>query len=114
MTAPRPETGDADAPTADPPNATLAHLPANGLIVQAVIYNPANGGAPLRLDLGKACHLKCCESAYVAGGNYELTGYGPRHPACRRPRAATRDTMKTAACHRRDADVPPLTPRGLC
>jgi hypothetical protein len=66
-----------DEPTADPPNATLAHLPANGLIVWAVIYNPANSGAPLRLDLRKARHLECCEGAYVAGGNYELTGYGP-------------------------------------
>jgi hypothetical protein len=68
-----------DEPTADPPNATLAHLPANGLIVWAVIYNPANSGAPLRLDLGKARHLECCEGAYVEGGNYELTGYGPKH-----------------------------------
>jgi hypothetical protein len=65
-------------PTADPPNTTLAHLPANGLIVWAVIYNPANSGAPLRLDLRKARHLKCCGGAYVAGGNYELTGYGPK------------------------------------
>jgi hypothetical protein len=67
-----------DDATADPPNATLVHLPANGLIVWAVIYNPANSGAPLHLDLGKARHLKCCEGAYVAGGNYELTGYGPK------------------------------------
>jgi hypothetical protein len=67
-----------DEPTADPPNATLAHLPANGVIVWAVIYNPANSGAPLRLDLRTARQLKCCEGAYVAGGNYELAGYGPK------------------------------------
>ena len=67
-----------DEPTADPPNATLARLPSNGLIVWAVIYDPANSGAPLRLDLGKARRLKCCEGAYVAGGNYELAGYGPK------------------------------------
>jgi len=67
-----------DKPTADPPNRTLAHLPAHGLIVWAVIYNPANSGAPLRLDLRKARRLKCCEGAYVAGGNYELAGYGPK------------------------------------
>lgn len=66
-----------DDPTADPPNATLAHLPRNGLIVWAVIYNPANSSAPLRLDLRKARHLACCEGEYVAGGSYELTGYGP-------------------------------------
>jgi hypothetical protein len=67
-----------DDPTADPPNATLTHLPRNGLIVWAVIYNPANSGTPLRLDLRKARHLACCEAEYVAGGNYELTGYGPK------------------------------------
>ena len=67
-----------DDPTADPPNATLAHLPRNGLIVWAVIYSPANSGAPLRLDLRKARHLACCEGEYVAGGSYELTGYGPK------------------------------------
>jgi hypothetical protein len=68
-----------DAATADPPNATLAHLPANGLIIWAVIYSPANDGTPLRLDLRKARHLACCEGEYVAGGNYELAGYGPKH-----------------------------------
>jgi hypothetical protein len=66
-----------DDATADPPNATLAHLPANGLIAWAVIYDPTNSETPLRLDLRGARHLKCCEGAYVAGGNYELTGYGP-------------------------------------
>ena len=66
-----------DGATADPPNATLAHLRANGLIVWAVIYNPANSETPLRLDLRRARHLKCCEAVYIAGGNYELTGYGP-------------------------------------
>jgi hypothetical protein len=66
-----------DPATADPPNATLAHLPRNGLIVWAVIYNPAVDGAPLRLDLRKARRLACCEGEYVAGGDYELSGYGP-------------------------------------
>lgn len=67
-----------DDPTADPPNRTLTHLRANGIIVWAVIYNPANSGKQLRLDLRKARHLACCEGEYVAGGNYELTGYGPK------------------------------------
>jgi hypothetical protein len=46
--------------------------------VWAVIYNPANSRTPLRLDLRKARHLACCEGEYVAGGNYELAGYGPK------------------------------------
>lgn len=68
-----------DDATADPPNKTLAHLPSNGLIVWAVIYSPAeNGQKPIRLDLGRARHLRCCDGPVsVAGGDYELTGYGP-------------------------------------
>src|SRR6266545_8133539 len=34
-----------DAATADPPNKTLRHLPRNGVIVWAVIYNPAAKGS---------------------------------------------------------------------
>ncbi len=34
-----------DAATADPPNRTLRHLPRNGVIVWAVIYNPAAKGS---------------------------------------------------------------------
>lgn len=67
-----------DDPTADPPNKTLAHLPPSSVIVWAVIFNPAQKGQrPIRLDLGKAKHFACCEGEYVAGGEYELTGYGP-------------------------------------
>jgi hypothetical protein len=67
-----------DDATSDPPNKTLAHLPVNGVIVWAVIFNPAQRGQkPIRLDLGKAKRFDCCEAAYVAGGEYELTGYGP-------------------------------------
>ncbi|MGD0713314.1 MAG: hypothetical protein ABSB24_03900 [Gaiellaceae bacterium] len=44
-----------DDATADPPNKTLKRLPRDGVIVWAVIDNPAQHGAkPIRLDLGKA------------------------------------------------------------
>jgi hypothetical protein len=67
-----------DDATADPPNTTLSHLPANGLIVWAVIFAPAESGQkPLRLNLADARHLKCCDGPVtVAGGQYELTGTG--------------------------------------
>jgi hypothetical protein len=68
-----------DRATDDPPNKTLQGLPSRGVIVWAVIfqsnYTPHK---PVRLDLGKARHLLCCEGAYVAGGVYDLTGSGPR------------------------------------
>jgi hypothetical protein len=67
-----------DDASADPPNKTLAHLPPTGVIVWAVIYNPAQRGeSGIRLDLAKARRFACCEGAYVAGGEYELAGSGP-------------------------------------
>ena len=67
-----------DTAAADPPNRTLAHLPARGTIVWAVIYAPAGARAtPVRLDLARARHLPCCEATPVTGGVYELTGAGP-------------------------------------
>ncbi|MFZ1879964.1 MAG: hypothetical protein WAU41_07355 [Gaiellaceae bacterium] len=68
-----------DKATADPPNKTLAHLPARGIIVWAVIYAPASSGRPIQLDLRQARHLECCDGPVrVKGGMYELAGYGPR------------------------------------
>ena len=68
-----------DEATADPPNETLAHLPPHGIIVWAVIYAPASNGSRIKLDLRRARHLACCDGAVrVAGGTYELAGYGPR------------------------------------
>lgn len=68
------------AATDDPPNTTLTHLPPDGVIVWAVISNPAQSGEkPIRLDLGKAKHLACCEGAYLASGDYELTGSDSQH-----------------------------------
>ena len=66
-----------DGATADPPNRTLAHLPARAVVVWAVVFAPANPGSPLRLDLARARRLDCCEATPVAGGVYELTGTGP-------------------------------------
>jgi hypothetical protein len=66
-----------DHATADPPNKTLAHLPPNGIIVWAVIFNPPHARErPIRLTLGAARRFDCCEATYVAGGEYELTGSG--------------------------------------
>jgi hypothetical protein len=67
-----------DDATADPPNKTLAHLPRNGVIVWAVISTSAqNGAKPIQLELNEAKRFACCEGAYVAGGEYELSGSGP-------------------------------------
>jgi hypothetical protein len=68
-----------DEATADPPSKTLAHLPPRGIIVWAVVYAPASSGRPIQLDLRRARHLACCDGPVrVAGGTYELAGYGPR------------------------------------
>lgn len=68
-----------DRATADPPTRTLAHLPPSGLIVWAVIFSPAQkGDGPIRLDLARAEHFRCCDGPVsVAGGDYQLTGHGP-------------------------------------
>jgi len=67
-----------NAATADPPNKTLSHLPPNGVIVWAVIYQPAqNDQPPVSLDLGKAQHFDCCDGVGVVGGDDELAGSGP-------------------------------------
>ncbi len=70
-----------DRATADPPSKTLAHLPANAMIVWAVIYGPAaTRQRPIELDLAKAKHFACCDGPVaVVGGDYELTGSGPEH-----------------------------------
>jgi len=67
-----------DDATADPPSKTPAHLPRSGVIVWAGISNSAENGAnPIQLDLSKAKHFDCCDGAYFASGEYELTGSGP-------------------------------------
>ena len=66
-----------DKATADPPNATLAYLPRDGVIVWAVIFDSGwKGETPIQLDMARAKHVACCEATRVAGGEDELTGYG--------------------------------------
>jgi hypothetical protein len=66
-----------DRPTADPPNATLSHLPRRGIVVFAAVYESGHKGSPVRLRFGRARRYPCCDGTYVAGGEYELAGAGP-------------------------------------
>ena len=68
-----------DRPTADPPDATLSQLPRRGVLVFAVIYQSARTAKRrivLRLDAAR--WYPCCDGTSVAGGEYALTGAGPR------------------------------------
>jgi hypothetical protein len=65
-----------DPATADPPNTTLAHMPRDAVVVWAVIFSRIKRDRPIRLELSRARRHACCEGAYVAGGEYELTGFG--------------------------------------
>jgi hypothetical protein len=67
-----------DRPTADPPNATLAHLPRRGIVVFATVFeSAADKGRRVTLRLDRARRYPCCDGTYVAGGEYELAGSGP-------------------------------------
>jgi hypothetical protein len=66
-----------DKATADPPNATLMHLPRGGVIVWAVIFDSGwKGEARIRLDMATAKRFACCEAILIPG-EYEMSGYGP-------------------------------------
>ncbi len=68
-----------DNATADPPNLTLKHLAPGAVVVWAVIYTAtAAQDRPIRLALKTARRLLCCEGEHVAGGEWELSGAGPR------------------------------------
>ena len=68
-----------DPPTADPPDATLAHLPRHGILVFAVIYEAErNSEQPLALRFDDARRYPCCDGTYVAGDEYALAGVGPQ------------------------------------
>jgi hypothetical protein len=68
-----------DRRTADPPDATLSRLPRRGIVVFAVIYQAARTAEKrIVLRLNKARRYPCCDGTYVAGGEYALTGAGPR------------------------------------
>ena len=67
-----------DRPSADPPDATLSHLPRRGIVVFATVYESAGDrGRRIDLRLGRARRYPCCDGTYVAGGEYELAGSGP-------------------------------------
>ena len=66
-----------DRPTADPPVATLARLPRQGVVVFAVIYQSAQRARRIALRLDRAKRYPCCDGTYVAGGEYALAGAGP-------------------------------------
>jgi hypothetical protein len=69
-----------DGATEDPPNTTLAHLPSAAVLVWAAIFQGVQSREqkPISLDLDRAQHFPCCEGEFVAGGMYELHGFGPR------------------------------------
>jgi hypothetical protein len=69
-----------DRPTADPPTRTLARLPARGILVSVVIYESGQRAQrPIELRLVRAKRFPCCDGTYVAGGEYGLSGSGPRN-----------------------------------
>jgi hypothetical protein len=65
-----------DRPTADPPVATLARLPRQGIVVFAVIYESARRERRIELRLDRAKRYPCCDGTYVAAGEYALAGAG--------------------------------------
>jgi hypothetical protein len=68
-----------DRPGADPPTRTLSRLPQRGILVSAVIYESGRKTQrPIELRLARARRFPCCDGTYVAGGEYGLSGGGPR------------------------------------
>src|SRR5215831_20345407 len=60
-----------DRPAADPPNATLSHLPRQGIVVFATVYESAGDrGRKIDLRFDRARRYPCCDGTYVAGGEY--------------------------------------------
>jgi hypothetical protein len=67
-----------DRPDADPPVATLARLPRQGIVVFGVIFQSArHRERRIELRLDRARRYPCCDGTYVAGGEYALAGAGP-------------------------------------
>ena len=68
-----------DPPTADPPTETLSHLSRRGIVVSAVVFQSGRKTQkPIELRLVHARRFPCCDGTYVAGGEYGLSGAGPR------------------------------------
>ena len=71
-----------DVATADPPNRTLRHLPSTAIVVWAAIQPPGDWPpdgrrTTTRYVLADAYRFACCEGVSVAGGEWELYGWGP-------------------------------------
>ena len=67
-----------DRATADPPGATLSHLPRRAILVFAVVYESGwTTQRRITLRLDRATRHPCCDGTYVAGGEYALAGAGP-------------------------------------
>lgn len=67
-----------DRRTADPPDATLSHLPRSAILVFATIYESGrSAGRRIQLRLDRARRFPCCDGTYVPGGEYALSGLGP-------------------------------------
>jgi hypothetical protein len=67
-----------DRRTADPPDATMSHLPSRAILVFAVVYESGRGrGRRIELHIDRATRHPCCDGTYVAGGEYVLAGMGP-------------------------------------
>jgi len=69
-----------DRAAADPPTRTLARLSPRGILVSVVIYESGRKAQrPIELRLRRARRFPCCDGTYVAGGEYGLSGGGPRN-----------------------------------
>jgi hypothetical protein len=67
-----------DRRTADPPDATMSHLPRGAILVFAVVYESGRRtGRTIELRLDRSTRHPCCDGTYVPGGQYALAGMGP-------------------------------------
>jgi hypothetical protein len=68
-----------DRRRADPPVETMSRLEPGAILVFAVVYESGRRtGRPISLRLARATRHRCCDGTYVAGGQYALSGLGPR------------------------------------
>ena len=67
-----------DRRTADPPDATLTHLPRRAILVFAAVYESGRDTGPrVELRIDRATRYPCCDGTYVPGGEHVLAGLGP-------------------------------------
>ncbi len=73
-----------DSARSDPPNRTLEHRPADGVVVWASIQGCTMGWPSdhrrvnVHYALADAYRFPCCEAAAIGGGEWELYGFGPK------------------------------------